>query len=844
MAERTSRRDFHRAAFHHLEGMLKIFSNLDKDTELKRTLDAAPEALTKGRLIAAILIDDLIDAFAFTMRDVARDEIPLSFYKQLLNARRTVMEDSSAARRLIPSVTTDEAFDDLLPRVETIKAIPGQQYKFHPDSLELCLHHLPKQLGASVAVSFTTILNNMRLCVLSDSAISAMNDANVLMIAVSAIMKTAKEKNDAFQAVGITDTPDAPAKEAEESEGSDDEAIDNPLDEYDVDQETLDDLITHAASLDLSPAAKAAVKNGIGSLKNLPENGSEYATTFRHVRTILNLPWGQMDAPVTSIKSIQKSLDHDHFGMDEVKERILEFIATLNHTGGRSPMILCLDGPPGVGKTSIAKSVANAMSLKYGRVSMGGVHGEDDIRGHTRTYVGALPGKIMHAIQEAGSMNPILNLDEIDKLGESHFHGDPAAALLEVLDPEQNGTFRDNYLGIPFDLSRVIFICTSNNYGKIPDALRDRMETIHLSGYTREERMMIAKNHLLKKQMALHNLNGRQLKVSDDALHRVVSDYVREAGVRGTEKIIKKICRRSIIEMNTRGIKSLRVTAQSLDKLIGAPPPRERHMVPDQDTIGHVNGLAYTSVGGCTLPIQAIRNTGTPGGLRASATGLLGKTMMESTQYAAQMVQNVAEKLGLDRDAVARSQVHLHAPAAAIPKDGPSAGIAIATAMISVLSGVPVKRSVAMTGEVDIFGNVLPIGGVREKLDGAVDAGITTVLIPVGNAHDIAAVPPSIRNKLTIIPVQRIEQVLEYALSGPIPRAEPKVDAPTEAKTDTAPPPPSSPVKRSDSDHNAAPSPEEIRRVFQWMAAGGGYTNDNDKQAQSTPAPGQNRAPG
>ena len=460
------------------------------------------------------------------------------------------------------------------------------------------------------------------------------------------------------------------------------------------------------------------------------------------------------------MSAARKVLDADHFGLDKVKERILEFLAVKQLAPDLKGQIICLVGPPGVGKTSIAMSVAKALNRKLARVSLGGVHDEAEIRGHRKTYVGAMPGRIIAAMRQAGSMNPLLLLDEIDKVGTDH-RGDPASALLEVLDAEQNSTFRDHFLEIPFDLSDVLFITTANTTQTIPRPLLDRMEVIELTSYTDEEKLQIAKLHLLPKERTRHGLKAAQLKVTDDAVREIITGYTRESGVRVLERQLASVCRKAAMKIVSGEVKSVHVTGDTLEELLGVRKYHpERQVLTER--VGVVNGLAWTSVGGELLQVEV---NVIPGSGKIELTGNLGDVMKESAHAALTYIRSRADQWGIEADFYKAKDIHVHFPEGAVPKDGPSAGIAITTAMVSALTGIPVKGALAMTGEVTLRGFVLPIGGLKEKTMAALRNGIKTVIIPADNIKDLEEIDQTVRNALQFIPAEQVDTVLAQALS-------------------------------------------------------------------------------
>ncbi len=492
--------------------------------------------------------------------------------------------------------------------------------------------------------------------------------------------------------------------------------------------------------------------------------GSSEATVIRtYLDTVIDLPWNKRTRERVDIRVAERILNEDHYGLQKVKERILEILAVRELAPDMHGPIICLVGPPGVGKTSIAMSVARALNRKLARISLGGMHDEAEIRGHRKTYVGAMPGRIIAAVQQAGSMNPLLLLDEIDKMG-SDYRGDPSSALLEVLDSEQNATFRDNYLEIPFDLSDCMFITTANTTDTIARPLLDRMEIIELNSYTDEEKVMIAKQHLLPRQLAKHGLKKSQVRVSDDALREIIRCYTRESGVRNLERELAALCRKCAKRfVSEEGLSRISIKGVDLETYLGV-----RKILPDKketsDCVGLVTGLAWTSVGGETLEVEC---NVVDGSGKLNLTGNLGEVMKESVQAAMSYIRSRAVQFGIAEDFYKTKDIHVHFPEGAVPKDGPSAGITVCTAMVSALTGAPVRRDIAMTGEISIRGRVLPIGGLKEKTMAALRHGVKTVILPKENEKDLAEIDPTVRKALNFIFVEHADSVIETALTLP-----------------------------------------------------------------------------
>ena len=523
---------------------------------------------------------------------------------------------------------------------------------------------------------------------------------------------------------------------------------------------------SYAASirgLKLDKDVEKKLLKDVERLKKQPFGSSEGAVLRNYLDTVLELPWNVKTKERVDVAAARKILEKDHFGMEKVKERILETIAVRQMAPQMPPQILCLVGPPGVGKTSISYSVAKALNRKMARVSLGGVHDEADIRGHRKTYVGAMPGRIMTAMIQAGSSNPVLLLDEIDKMG-SDYRGDPSAALLEVLDGEQNRAHRDHYLEIPYDLSDVLFITTANTLDTVPAPLLDRMEVVELGSYTDEEKVMIAKNHLIPKQLAKHGLKKSQLRISEEAVREIIACYTRESGVRGLERCFGDLCRKAAMELlDGETVKKVTVTGSNLEKYLGV-----RKYLPDRlpctDQVGLVTGLAWTSVGGETLEVEVNVMDGSG---KLELTGNLGDVMKESAHAALSYIRANAAKLGVAPDFYKTKDIHVHFPEGAVPKDGPSAGVTVCTAMVSALTGVSVRSDVAMTGEISLRGRVLRIGGLREKTMAALRHGIRTVIIPADNERDLEEIDQTVRRQLNFVSASTVDTVLETALNRP-----------------------------------------------------------------------------
>ena len=521
----------------------------------------------------------------------------------------------------------------------------------------------------------------------------------------------------------------------------------------------LDKAITEAG---MPEEVEKQARKELKRLERMPEGAGEHSMVRTYLEWLIELPWKAESESTIDIAQARKILDDDHYGLDKIKRRILEYLAVRKlNPSGKSP-ILCFVGPPGVGKTSLGQSIAKATGRKFVRVSLGGTHDEAEIRGHRRTYIGSLPGNIIQSIRKAGTREGVMMLDEVDKLGAGGFHGDPGSALLEVLDPEQNATFRDNYLGVPFDLSRVMFICTANVLDTIPGPLRDRMEIIQLPGYTAQEKLQIARRYLVARQLSATGLTAEQCEISEDALMTIIHDYTREAGVRGLEREIGSVLRSIAVRIAEGTVTHVKVGPDDLAAILG-PRKFEAEIAMRKGVPGVVTGLAWTPVGGDILFIEATRMAGAG---KLILTGQLGDVMKESAQAALSLVKARAEQLGISNELLAKSDVHVHVPAGATPKDGPSAGVAMFVALASLFTHKVVRSDIAMTGEISLRGLVLPIGGVKEKVLAALRAGITTVMLPGRNRRELEEIPAEAREKLKLVWIDEVDDALANALEG------------------------------------------------------------------------------
>ncbi len=535
--------------------------------------------------------------------------------------------------------------------------------------------------------------------------------------------------------------------------------INKELGEGDERQAEVDEYKKQMEGRDLPPEVADKINKELDRLYKMPPMMAESGVIRNYVETLLALPWGIYGKDNFDLKHAEKVLNKDHYGLEKVKERILEYLAVRALTKSGKGPILCLVGPPGVGKTSLAQSVARAIDRKFTRMSLGGVHDEAEIRGHRRTYIGAMPGRIIHGMQTCGVMNPVFLLDEVDKMS-SDFRGDPASALLEVLDPEQNNTFSDHYVEIPFDLSQVFWIVTANTVETIPPALLDRMEVVQLSSYTEDEKVKIAELHLLPKERQNNGLTAKTLSITEDALRMIIRGYTREAGVRNLERKIAAVCRKTALRIVNGEAKSAKVTAKNLHKYLGKVNYLEDD-VSLEAAAGICTGLAWTRVGGELLKVEVVACKGKG---HLALTGQLGDVMKESAQAGYTYIRSRADELGLAKDFYETTDIHIHLPEGAIPKDGPSAGITMATAMISALTGRKVKKNLAMTGEITLSGRVLPVGGIKEKFLAAHRYGVKTIIMPAKNEQDLEELPANVRAKMHFIPVKHMDEVLKIAL--------------------------------------------------------------------------------
>ena len=738
------RAQFETAAGNAAYAYINYIRQLADNPLIRDAIDNAPIHLTKGRQLEDIVLDDMMDRFAGVMSSAQDTRIvPNTFFYWLMTQRYGS-----------ENVSLQESDGELANATRQMKR------KMIPDALPTFLQILESSISGTELAKLTNQWNDVFTKVVrlstSDDALRVysrnINTQNAMVeVANNAIALKAKNTAKKVGNGGLG--------------GKSGGGSANDDDDDDDDSDFLDKIAENLKQLNMPENIKTEVWKLFKQTRRLNPQMSEFSVNCKRLEIITSLPWGVFKDMNSDINEAQEILDDDHYGLEKVKEQIIQHMAVQNRTGAPDGKIMLLVGPPGVGKTSIARSVAKATGREYIRISLGGVSKESDIRGHSSTFVGAMPGRIIQEIRKAKSSNPLVVLDEIDKLGQGGAHGDPSAALLEVLDPAQNHTFRDDYLGVEFDLSKVLFFATANDFANIPGPLRDRMQVIHLRGYTKDEKFEIAQRYLVPKQMKAKKLSNEELVITPEAVRTLISHHTTEAGVRTLEKKIGEICGKTVVDL-AKGKEGLTTVApENLEDFVGVGHGG-RDKIPAVDMVGVVNGLAYSSVGGSVLPIEVAVNNSA--GFKITVTGNLGKVMGESASVAESLVRSRAPQFGIRDAYLNKSELRIHAPEGAIPKDGPSAGAAFTTAIISALTHIPIRRDVAMTGEINLRGEVTAIGGLPEKLEGALDAGVKTVLIPKQNIPHLKEVPEAIRSKLTIIPVGTIEEVLQHALTSKI----------------------------------------------------------------------------
>lgn len=741
--------EFRRAVPVVFNELLQTSRYFEREQEVSNGIAAADADLVKGRTFSEIFIDDLISSFEYNMQDVSEKNVPKDFYHTLLTAK-TKKKENPPLRR--------ESDEHLMAALEE-KRSAGKE--LNTQRVPLCIRaligHAPPQTVAHFANKWLELHQRMLRMVYNEDAHIMEEDFLRHLPSIGAVIQ--QEINKDIKAKG-----GQPLSDDGDSDDDDD----------------LAELKKKIKEEPLTEESRKKAEKTLRRLKKIPPMASEYDTQLTYLDTLMSLPWGKNSEIGHDINRAKEVLNEDHYGLRKVKDATLEHLAVQLHTKSNKRKPLCFVGPPGVGKTSIGESIARASGRVYARVALGGLHDEAELRGHRLTYVGAMPGRITQSIINAGVMNPLIMLDEIDKLGGKQFNGDPAAAMLEILDPAQNHTFRDNYLGVALDLSNVQFICTANKIEDIPPPLLDRMEVIALPGYNREEKLQIAKRYLVPKQMKDKGLTAETFSIDDGALDKLISEYTREPGVRQLEMQIARQCRKTVLAIAEGKIQNRSVTIDNLLEYAGKPNIRAS-IIEQKDGIGIVTGLAYMDeAGGDILPIEAvIRKDGTDE-FTILATGQLGDVMDESALNARTVVETRAADFGIDPETLWDKSIHLHALDGATPKDGPSAGAAITTAIVSALSGIPIRRDLAMTGEISLNGKIKAIGGLPQKLQGAVDAGVKIVLVPKDNERDLEEVPDNVKNALTIIKVSTIDDVLKESLTKPLVpfKAADKVSAP------------------------------------------------------------------
>ena len=789
---------------------------------IRNAFEEAPENETRGRDFLETAMDDLMNAFAYIAKDAeTEDSISKPYY--LIMARARFGDDFSK----------EDAEENLEARIAQYNDASTMPKLDMPDHVRLIFDRIPQDVLSALAQNWDSSLYNIARNLMNETALAA-DENKMTLVSIfntkASVLQQEIAANKQIKQNARTMGDSANDNEGQPKTGTSVVPADNAQREANIKaiRERMDAMREQLKQLGAFGSNDLETLEETISQKNLPEDiakkvEEEFATAYdtnpaspemqkikNYLKWIANLPWDEFSELEQDLNKSEYILDEGHYGMTEAKEAIIEHIAVEKRLGQSNGKILCLVGSPGVGKTSIGKSMAEATGRSYTRLSLGGVRDESTIRGHGRTYLDSRPGRIVEALKQAGTNNPLVLLDEIDKMSHGGPNGDPTAAMLEVLDPEQNKAFRDHYLGIDLDLSNVLFVATANNLGSIPAPLRDRMEIIHMPGYAHEEKIEIATRYLLPKQLAKNGLTDKDLTISRDILGKVVSGYTRELGVRGLEKALGRICRKVATELERGETPTAPLTEFGLSDYLGPEKITKKDVTAKGDRVGIVNGLAFSSVGGSILNIEVTKEPGK--GIQARITGNLKQVMTESVRVARAAVIENAESLNLDMDKLGKYNLNIHALAGATPKDGPSAGAAIATAMISTLTDIPIHSNVAMTGEITLHGDVTAIGGLPEKLDGAVQQGATKVLIPAENEKDLAEVPQSVLDKLEIVTVSRIEDVLAHALTQPIPALEKEAEAEKDE-----------PLVLSDDDRVSEPETEN------------GEANDNDNDAKAMP---------
>lgn len=828
------RADIEKVVIDTLHKYIEIINTLENESpDIQRIYDVAPENMTRGRSYLQLAMDDTMNAFAYLCKDMEdKDRISMSCYLTL--CRAAYGEDYSKA----------DAADNLQARMLQMKA-PDAKPDAMPQYIELIHSKAPKEVRQLLIGNWDAAISHITRHLYDEQSLAANINLDNISDAFNARVTDLKQEQQKAQEKQDQLKEDAVSVSEQASSSKDLVPLNQPqaikairkqmknlraqLKELGAfgsnDLETLEDRLSEK---DLPADIRKKVEEELDTANDTNEAAPEFQKIKNYLKWVADLPWEQYSDLEKTLMESEETLNAEHYGMDDAKEAIIEHFAVEKRTGHSNGKTLLLVGPPGVGKTSFGESIAKATGREYVRISLGGVNNESKIRGHGRTYMDSRPGCIADALKKAQTNNPVILLDEMDTLRDGGHNGDPVAALLEVLDPEQNKTFKDHYLGFDLDLSNILFIATANNLGLIPPALRDRMEIIHMDGYSQDEKIEIATRYLLPKQLAKAGLTDNDLTMPDELIADIISGYTREMGVRNLERKLGKICRKRATDIERGFEVEANLTAEDMEEYLGPAPVREKTVTEWDDQIGVVNGLYASNIGGGVLRVEVNKEPG--GGMKLSMTGRLEQTISESVKVARTAVIENSKKLNLHIDVIGKYSLNVHILEGATPKDGPSAGIALATAMISELTDIPVRNDLAMTGEISQKGDVLPIGGLPQKLEGALRAGVTKVLIPADNEKDLHEVPEKILEALEIVPVSRIEEVIEHALTQPIP--ELKQEAETEAKTEKTPAAPPAPEK-----------PEE-KSKGKGKAKGGNNDNDKDAAPYNPPVLFTRRAPG
>lgn len=736
------RKQFAEHVGHSAFTYMSYIRQLEDNTRICDALNSIPMSITKGRTLSDIVLDDMLERFTGIMAAAQGNKvIPSEFYHYLFQKR--LGDDVATSEQEIEAHMLHEI------EMQRQKPLPATL----PTFLEILEPYLAANELATLSNQWNDIFNEVVRLTSSDDALrvhirnTSTQNAMVKVANNAILLKNTGGVGKVSGPRKINNVNGTTSTEGESEE-----------------ENELEVLTKRLAEIEMPEKARSTINTLIKRTSKMPSEMNEYQKNITRLEFIADLPWNTMTETASDLQDAEGILNADHYGLDKVKERILRHIAVQIHTGATNGKILCLVGPPGVGKTSIAQSVAKALGRNYGRIALGGVHDESKIRGHGHTYVGADAGIILKAMKEAKSGNPLIVLDEIDKLGQSK--GNPADALLEVLDPAQNNSFRDDYAGIEYDISKTFFFATANDLSTVPGPLLDRMQVISLPGYQPDEKYEIASRYLLPKQMKQNGLSAETFSVEPEAIKALISDYTREAGVRRLEGKLNEICTLAVLKIVKGHEGPIKVTKADLKEYVGIPGG-SKDEIPSEDMIGVVNGLSYSTVGGGVLPIE-VNLSPSNSGFKIVVTGNLGKVMSESAAVAESLIHARAPQFGITDEKLNRARLHVHAPDGAVPKDGPSAGAAFTTALVSSLTSIPIRRDVAMTGEINSRGQVTAIGGLPEKLQGALAAGVKKALVPKENIPHLEEVPQNVRDQLEIVPVGTIEEVLAHALSEPL----------------------------------------------------------------------------